>query len=78
MVSNGDYKTSDFQEAIYLRKSGILFLRTEWPTPQQAFFVFEKPPTSIMRDWQTGNDGGVRIILDAADFFRDELRRRDR
>ena len=78
MTTNGEYPTTDFQEAIYLRKSGILFLRTEWPTPQQAIFVFKKPSDDILVNWQTGNDGGVRIVMDAADFFRDELRRRDR
>lgn len=72
------YKTSDFQEAIYLRISGVLFLTTEWPTPQRAFFVFKKPPDEILTAWQTGNDGGVRVILDAADFFRTELRGRNR
>ena len=71
-------RTSDFQEAIYLRKAGILFLRTEWPTPQQAFFVFKKPPDQVLIDWQTGNDGGVRVVMDAADFFRGELKRRER
>ena len=78
MATSNEYSTTDFQEAIYLRKSGILYLRTEWPTPQQAFFVFKKPSDDILVNWQIGNDGGVRIIMDAADFFRDELRRRER
>lgn len=78
MTSNDTHKTSDFQEAIYLRKSGILFIKTEWPTPQQAVFVFRKPDDEILINWQMGNDGGVRVVMDNADFFRDELRRRDR
>lgn len=72
------YSTPDFQEAIYLRKAGVLFLRTEWPTPQQAIFVFKKPSDTVLINWQTGNDGGVRVVMDTADFFRDELRRRER
>lgn len=72
------YRTSDFQEAIYLRKSGVLFSRTEWLTPQQAVFVFKRPSDDVLINWQTGNDGGVRVVLDNADFFRDELRRRER
>lgn len=68
------YKTSDFQEAIYLRKSGIIFLNTEWPTPQRAMFVFKRPSDEVLAAWQIGDDGGVRVILDAADFFRSELR----
>jgi hypothetical protein len=75
---NGIYKTSDFQEAIYLRVSGIIFISTEWPTPQQAFFVFKKPPDTVLSAWATGADKGVRVVLDAADFFRDELRRRNK
>jgi len=78
MPGNSTYQTTDFQEAIYLRKSGILFIKTEWPTPQQAVFVFKKPPDDILVAWQTGDDGGVRVVMDAADFFRSELRRRDR
>ena len=76
--TNGTYKTADFQEAIYLRVSGVIYVGTEWPTPQQAFFVFKKPPDATLSAWATGQDKGVRIVLDAADFFRDELRRRDR
>ena len=72
------YKTTDFQEAIYLRQSGIIFVTTEWLTPNQATFVFKKPPDAILSAWQRGDDNGVRAILDAADFFRDELHRRNR
>lgn len=78
MASNETYSTTNFQEAIFLRKSGIIFLRTEWPTPQQAVFIFKKPPDEILASWITGDDSGVRAILGAADFFRDELRRRER
>jgi len=78
MEENGTYRTPDFQTAIYLRISGVIYIGIEWPTPQQAFFVFQKPPDTILSAWATGQDKGVRIVLDAADFFRDELRRRDR
>lgn len=78
MTQNSTHRTTDFQEAIYLRKTGILFLRTEWPTAQQAVFVFNKPTDDVLIAWHTGNDGGVRVVMDAADFFRDELKRRDR
>lgn len=74
MTINEFYRTSDFQEAIYLRKSGIIFIKTEWATPQRAVFVFRQPSDDILSAWQTGNDSGVRVILDAADFFRGELR----
>ena len=77
-TNNGTYSTSDFKEAIFLRRSGIIFIRTDWPTPQQAFFVFKKPTDDVLSAWARGDDGGVRVILDAADFLRDELRRRDR
>ena len=78
MTSTGNYRTSDFQEAIYLRKSGIIYITTEWPTERQAFFVFKQPTDEILAAWQRGDDGGVRAVMNAADFFRDELRRRDR
>jgi len=78
MTSNGTYKTTNFQEAIYLRKAGIIFIETQWSSPQQALFVFKQPPDAILSAWQSGDDGGVRAILSGADFFRDELRRRDR
>ena len=78
MTSDNLYKTSDFQEAIYLRQAGIIFVATEWRTPNQALFVFKKPPDDILSAWQKGDDNGVRAILDAADFFRDELHRRNR
>jgi len=72
------YRTTDFQEAIYLRQVGIIFVTTEWLTSKQAIFVFKKPPDDILSAWQRGDDNGVRAILDAADFFRDELYRRNR
>lgn len=80
VTANGEYPTTDFKEAVYLRKSGVLFLRTEWLTPQQATFFFKMPSDDIKIAWQTGNDGGVQTILNAVDFFRDELNRsrRDR
>ena len=78
MATNETYQTTNFQEAIYLRKAGVIFIRTEWTTPQQAVFVFKKPPDDILSAWARGDDGGVRAILGAADFFRDELRRRER
>ena len=75
MTSDSYHRTSDFQEAIYLRKCGIIYIATEWPTERQAVFVFRQPPDEILSAWQTGNDGGVRAVMNAADFFRDELRR---
>ena len=78
MTPSDIYETTDFKEATYLRKCGVIFLKTEWPTPRQAVFVFKKPSDEILSDWAKGDDGGVRAILDAADFFRDELHRRDR
>ena len=77
-TSNGFYRTSDFRESVYLRKTGVLYVRTEWPTPQQAVFVFKRPTDSVISAWQRGDDDGVRATLDAADFFRDEIKRRDR
>lgn len=76
--TNGKYRTSDFQEAIYLYKSGIIYLTTEWTNPQRATFVFKIPPDAILSAWQRGDDGGVRATLDAAEFLRKELRGRDR
>ncbi len=78
MTTDGTYSTTDFQEAIYLRKSGIIFLCLEWPTPQRALFVFKKPPDEVLAAWQRGDDGGTRAVLDAAEFFRDVLRGRNR
>ena len=78
MADNEIYSTISFQEAIFLRKSGIIFLRLEWTSPQQALFIFKKPPDDVLSAWARGDDGGVRAILGAADFFRDELRRRER
>ena len=77
-TSDNYHRTTDFQEAIYLRQAGIIFVTTEWQNPRQATFVFKKPPDEILSAWQRGNDNGVRAILDAADFFRDELHRRNR
>jgi len=78
MATNETYPTTNFKEAIYLRISGIIFVRIEWPTPQQAVFVFKIPPDAILSAWAKGEDKGVRATLDAADFLRDELHRRDR
>lgn len=75
---NNIYQTINFREAVFLRKSGVIFLRTEWPTPQQAVFVFKTPPDNILSAWAKGDDDGLRATLDAADFFRDELHRRER
>jgi hypothetical protein len=74
--SNGTYSTSDFREAVYLRKSGVIFLKIEWPS-KRALFVFKRPPDEILAAWARGEDGGVRAILDAADFCRSELHGRD-
>jgi len=69
-----EYRTSDFQEAIFLRKSGIPYLRTEWVTTQRAVFIFRQPSEEVLSAWAKGDDGGVRIIADAMDFLRSELR----
>lgn len=69
------YETSDFPEAIYLRKSGITFIGVNWLSPQRAVFIFKNPPEEVMSAWAKGEDGGVRVTLAAADFLRDVLRR---
>jgi hypothetical protein len=74
-ASNGTYETSDFAEAVFLRKAGAIYLRTAWPTPKRAFFVFKRPPDEVLSAWGRGDDAGVRAILDASDFFHGELRR---
>ena len=84
--SNGFYKTNDFRQAVYLRKVGIIYIRTDWTTELDrnqrqrdiAHFVFKQPSDEILSAWASGDDVGVRAILDAADFFRDEIKRRDR
>jgi hypothetical protein len=78
MATNGEFPTTNFKEAIYLRICGVIFLRIEWPTPQQAVFIFKMPSDTVLSAWAKGEDNGVRVVLDAADFFRDELHRRDR
>lgn len=76
--NNNHYRTSDFREAVFLRTRGVPYLTIEWPTPQRAFFVFEKPPEGTVESWASGSDGGVRATLEAADFFRDIIKGRDR
>ncbi len=84
-INNGVFKTSDFRQAVYLYKSGVIYLRTDWQEVpgknglrDTAVFVFKKPSDEIISAWASGNDNGVRATLDAADFFRDEIKRRDR
>jgi hypothetical protein len=73
-TSNGFYRTSNFEEAIFLRNSGIIYVRTEWPTPQRAFFIFKQPPGEVLSAWASGDDRNVRITMLNAEFLRDELR----
>ena len=73
------YRTSDFHEAIFLRVSGVQYLTTEWPpNERQAVFIFRQPPEGLIPAFAAGQDKNVRIVLDAAEFLRDELHRRDR
>jgi hypothetical protein len=72
------YSTQDFKEAIYLYKSGVIFVSIEWDDPQRASFVFKQPPDEILSSWQRGDDAGVRPILDAAEFLRRKLNQRNR
>lgn len=73
-----EFSTSDFKEAIFLRISGVIHLRTEFDGPR-AVFVFKAPADDIKAAWASGDDKNVRIVLNAADFFREEIfkRRRD-
>ena len=59
---DGTYQTSDFQEAIYLYKSGIIFQSVIWDDPRRATFVFKQPSDEILSAWQCGEDGGVRVL----------------
>lgn len=74
MQNNGLFSTSDFQQAIFLRYAGVIYVSTSWDG-RRAVFHFKKPPDDVLAAWQRGDDRGVRAILDAADFFRDELHR---
>lgn len=76
--SNGYYHTSNFREAIYLRSAGVIFVRTDYLPSGQCEFYFKQPDDKILSAWAQGNDNGVRVILDAADFFRDEIKRAGR
>lgn len=75
--SNDLFRTSEFLFACFLYAKGVPFLRTEWPTSQQAFFVFKQPPGDLLLAWQTALDSvSARALYDAQNFFRDELRKR--
>ena len=74
-VQDAHYPTKDFLEAAFLRAKGIIYIATEWPTPQQAFFVFKNPPDELKSAWQRGDDQvSTRALDQAMNFFRDELR----
>ena len=74
--SDNHYQTTDILEAAFLRAKGILYISTEWPTPQQAIFIFKKPPDELLSAWLRGDDSvNVRAFDRAMNFFRDELRR---
>ncbi len=75
MIDDNRYPTTEILEAAFLRAKGIIYIATEWPTPQQAIFVFRKPPDEILSAWQRGDDTVSTHALDRAmNFFRDELR----
>lgn len=76
--SNGYYPTTNFREAIFLRISGVIFVKTEYAPTGQATFFFKQPADLLLSAWGRGDDAGVRVILDGADFFRDEIKRRGR
>lgn len=81
-----NYETANFREAVFLRVKGAIYVETKWvekPNNQgnlreSAVFVFKIPSDDILSAWVRGDDGGVRAILEAADFFRDEIKRRNR
>ena len=70
---NGNFGTSDFQQAIFLYVSGVIFVGIDWTDPQRATFRFKTPPDDILAAWQRGEDLGVRTILDARDLMRRKL-----
>ena len=72
-----EFSTPNFPLACFLRAKGILYIRIEWPTPEQAIFVFAKPPDDLLISWQMAKDSvSARALVDAQNFFRDELRKR--
>ena len=75
--SNTILTTTEFLFAAFLRAKGILYIRTEWHTPQQATFVFKRPPDDLLIAWQKADDAvSARALYDALNFFRDEMRGR--
>ena len=73
---NDTFGTTEFLFAAFLRARGILYLRTDWLTPRQATFIFQKPPNELLIAWQKADDSvSARALYDAQNFFRDEMRR---
>jgi len=78
MNDNSTYETTGFLEAAFLRARGVLYAETRWLTPQQAIFVFRRPPDELLSAWQSGEDKiSARALQSAMDFLRDEIRRRE-
>ena len=70
-------ETTEFLFAAFLRAKGILFIRTEWRTPQQATFIFQSVSDDLLVAWQKADDGvSARALYDSLNFFRDEMRKR--
>lgn len=74
--SNTTFNTTEFLFAAFLRAKGIIYLRTEWCTPQQATFVFKYPPEELLIAWQKADDTvSARALYGSLNFFRDEMRK---
>ena len=69
-------ETTEFLFAAFLRAKGILYIRTDWRTSNQATFVFNLPSDDLLIAWQKADDGvSARALYDSLNFFRDEMRR---
>ncbi len=75
MINDKTFETTTFLQAAFFYARGVPYVRTYWPTSQQAVFVFKQPLDDILSAWQTNDMVSAKGLQSAMDFLRDELRR---
>jgi len=71
--SNNHYETTDLGLAAYLFINHIAYCGVRWPTPQQAVFIFETPPDTLLAAWMKEDGEQYRSFQRAIATLREDV-----
>lgn len=71
--SNNHFETTDLGLAAFLIINDIPYLGVRWITPQQAYFIFNTPPDSLLASWMKEDGGKFRSFQKAIAMLREDV-----